>query len=144
MDLKKYKENIRNQLLNGVRAQIKLLIANKIIYSLQDDIKELLKEGNLSKVIKRFFSLAIVQGKMNEDILHLLNSDYGIFYKFINFLFLGLIMQMLEQTFKSIPMKKIKINMEYIKEFANHVTLFDVDDILDSLYISLNSITRLK
>ncbi|RZK78889.1 MAG: hypothetical protein EOO85_05125 [Pedobacter sp.] len=84
------------------------------------------REENYFKVIKRFFSLALIKDSMDKNILHLLNSDYGMFYKFIHYV--GLVVLMLEQTFKPIPMDLVTTNLEFIKQFANHIAnFFDID-----------------
>src|SRR4051794_29864464 len=59
------------------------------------------------------------------------SSDYGIFYKFINFL--KLVYDMVDQTFRLIPMTLIKSNLEFIKQFTSHVTKFDVDQFLNKI-----------
>lgn len=59
---------------------------SKVTSTLKTDIKELKKEGDYFKALKRYFSLSIIDGKIDEDILNILNSDYGRMYKFTNFL----------------------------------------------------------
>jgi hypothetical protein len=91
--------------LSNTKKESKKLIISKI----EEDIKELLREGNYFKVFKREFSIALINGKINKQILNLLNSDFGILYKFISNL--KLIVLMIEQKFKPIDLDIIKNNL---------------------------------
>jgi hypothetical protein len=51
---------------------------------LRNEIKELVKEGLYFKALKRHFSLLMIEKKIDNETLNILNSDYGILYKFIN------------------------------------------------------------
>jgi hypothetical protein len=111
--------------------------AQETVTKLKEDIQSLYEEGNLFKVIKRYFSLLVIEHKLNDKIMELINSDFGMFYKFISFL--DMVVIMLEQKFKPIPRKLININLEYIKQFGSHITLFDVDFLLDKLVKCIKS-----
>jgi hypothetical protein len=87
---------------------------------LRENIKELEKEGNYFKALKRYFSLGMVEGNIDKDILELLNDDHGIMYKFISFL--ELTIEMIDQDFRPIDIKLVKDNLEFIKQFASHIT----------------------
>jgi len=105
---------------------------------LMSEIKDLQLDGDHYKAMKRIFSLSMVQGKVEEDILSIMNSDYGIFYRFISFL--KLVCEVLEQDFKPIPMDLVKSNLEYIKEFTSHITTIQIEPYLNRL----NKIIELK
>ncbi|RZK25146.1 MAG: hypothetical protein EOO43_06270 [Flavobacterium sp.] len=109
----------------------KAIAMTKVKERLKEEITELEKEKEYYKAMKRYFSLSIVEGKMDEDILHIMNSDYGMFYKFISFL--KLVVELLDQDFKPIKLSLIKLNLEYIKQFASHITTVKVDKYLDRL-----------
>lgn len=73
-----------------------------------------------------------------------MNSDYGMFYKFISFL--NLVVEMLDQNFKVVDISIIKSNLEYIKQFASHITVINIDLYLDRLVkiIGLASESKIK
>jgi hypothetical protein len=111
---------------------------------LKDEINELIKNKEFYKAMKRSFSLSIYEGKLNKEILKIMNSDYGMFYKFISFL--KLVYEMLEQNFKPIQISLIKSNLEYIKMFGSHITKFIIDKYLNMLIkiINLNDKSIMK
>lgn len=109
----------------------KKTINTEMIKTLQEEIKELQKEGLYYKMLKRSFSLSMLKGKVNKDILKIINSDYGMFYKFISML--TFVVEVLDQTFKPIDISLVKSNLEYIKQFGSNITEFDIDNILDKL-----------
>jgi hypothetical protein len=73
----------------------------------------------------------VIEGKIDEDVLDLLNSDYGIMYKFVSFL--KLVIKMIEQEFKPVAIEVLRDNLEYIKQFASHIVYFKVDVYLKRL-----------
>lgn len=99
--------------------------------SLMQEIKEAVKDKDYYKVIKRKFNLALLKGKIDQDILNIMNSHYGILYKFINSL--QLVNEMLVQTFKPISMEIVKINLEYIKQFASNIIIQNFDKYINEL-----------
>jgi hypothetical protein len=107
--------------------------------TLKEEIQYLEKDGEYYKAMKRYFSLSIIEGKMNKNILQILNSDVGMFYKFISFL--KLVVDMIDQKFKPISMDIIKSNLEYIKQFASHIVNLKVETYLNKLVdiIELNN-----
>ena len=116
-----------------------------IVEELEDEIEELESEGQYYKALKRYFSLGMVQRKMNKDILEILNSDLGMYYKFISSL--KFCVEMLEQTFKKVDLSLIKSNLNHIKEFGSHITKIDtIDKHLDRLneVIKINTGKKLK
>ncbi len=114
------------------------------VKSLRDEIKEL--EGNQEyfKAMKRYFSLGIIEGKVDDDILDLLNSEYGILYKFISFL--KLVIEMIDQDFKPIQIDIIRKNLEYIKQFLSHIVKININPYLNRLIkiIKINSLVKMK
>lgn len=117
---------------------------SSVTKELQQEIKELEAEGDYFKALKRYFSLGIIEGKIDEDILNLLNSDYGRMYKFTNFL--KLVIEMIEQDFKPVSMVTIKSNLEYIKQFASHIVTIKVENYLNRLIkiIKMDNIKKMK
>ena len=107
------------------------------IKTMKKEITELEKTGEYYKSLKRYFSLGLVENKFNKSILNIMNSDYGIFYKFITFL--NLTVEMIEQTFKPIQLPLIRSNLEFIKEFTSHITSFNTDTYLDELIVVIKS-----
>ena len=116
----------------------------KVAGTLRKEIKELEHEGEYFKALKRYFSLGIIHGRFDEDILDLLNSDYGRMYKVVNFL--KLVIEMIEQDFKPVSMAIVRSNLEYIKQFASHITTIRVENYLNRLIkiIKMNSIQRMR
>lgn len=112
--------------------------------SLREEIAELEHDKEYFKALKRYFTLGIVEGKVDEDILDMLNSDLGIMFKCINFL--QLVMQMIEQDFKPIGIEVIRDNLEYIKAYFSHVTSIKVESYLNRLIkvIKMDSIKKMK
>ncbi|RZK22236.1 MAG: hypothetical protein EOO43_09865 [Flavobacterium sp.] len=56
----------------------KALAMTKIKERLKEEITELEKGKEYYNAMKRYFSLSIVEGKMDDNILHIMNSDYGM------------------------------------------------------------------
>lgn len=102
-----------------------------IVKQLKEEIDELKKNGEWYKAMKRTFSLGAIDGKYDKHILHIMNSDYGMFYKFISFL--KLVVEMIEQDFKPVEMDLIRSNLEYIKQFTSHIVAINIDQELDRL-----------
>jgi len=104
-----------------------------IIDSIKEDIKDLMKDQKYFKVMKRLFTLSILEKHVDKDIIKLLNSDYGQFYKFINSL--NLVLIMLEQKFKPVSQELIKSNLEYFKQFGSTIIMdgVNLDKVLDKL-----------
>jgi len=122
----------------------KALEEKKTSQSLRDDIKELERNKEYFKALKRYFSLGVIEGKIDEDVLDLLNSDYGIMYKFVSFL--KLVIEMIEQEFKPVAIEVLRDNLEHIKQFASHIVSFKVDVYLKRLIkiIKLDSIKKMQ
>jgi hypothetical protein len=57
-----------------------------------------------------------------------------------------LVIKMLDQDFKPITIEMIQTNLEYIKQFASHITSVDIDTELDQLVkiIKSNSKSKIK
>ena len=125
-DVKKVKESESKTIANQLKSEIKELRKNKQHY----------------KALKRLFSLGLVTGKCNKKILAIMNSDLGMFYKFISFL--KLVIEMLDQNFKPVPMSLVKSNLEYIKQFASHITEIKIDSELNQLIKIISCISKLK
>jgi hypothetical protein len=68
---------------------------------------------------------------MGKKILNILNSDYGILYKFINSL--EFIVSMCVQEFKQLDIQIIYNNIQTIKEFGRSITSFNIDSYLRKL-----------
>jgi hypothetical protein len=98
---------------------------------LLNEIKELVEEGLYFKALKRQFSLLMLEKKIGTDVLNVLNSDYGILYKFINSL--ELIVSMCMQKFKPLDIQIIYNNIQTIKEFGRSITHFNIDEYLRKL-----------
>lgn len=107
-----------------------------MVESINDDIKDLHKEGKYFKILKRLFTLSILEKHVDKGMIQLLNSDYGQFYKFFNCL--NLVLIMLEQKFKPVPQELIKSNLEYFKQFASTIITDGVN--LDRVLNLLNKI----
>jgi hypothetical protein len=105
--------------------------SNDIIHSLEEECKQLKHEKQYYKVLKREFSIALLKGEMDKHILTIMNSEYGLFYKFISFL--SLTLEMIEQDFKPIKTSIVKANLEYIKELGSHIVTLKIDKYLDEL-----------
>lgn len=114
-------------------------ISLNMVDSVKDDIKELITEGKYFKVIKRLFTLSILEKHVDKDLIKLLNSDYGAFYKFINCL--ALVVVMMDQTFKPVPVELIKSNLEYFKQFGSHILMegVNLDNLLNKLVKVIDS-----
>ena len=112
--------------------------------SLREEITELEKNKEYFKALKRYFSLGIVEGKIDEDVLELLNSSFGIMYKVTSFL--KLVIEMIEQDFKPVSIDVVRDNLEYIKQFASHITSIKVDSYLKRLIkvIKMDSLKKMK
>ena len=109
----------------------KALEESKLSQSLRKEITELEKKKEFYKALKRYFSLGIIEGKIDEDALDLMNSEYGILYKFVSFL--NLVIEMIEQDFKPVSIDIVRNNLEYIKQFASHIVSIKVDVYLKRL-----------
>ena len=109
----------------------KALEESKLSQSLRKEITELEKKKEYYKALKRYFSLGIIEGKIDEDALDLMNSEYGILYKFVSFL--NLVIEMIEQDFKPVSIDIVRNNLEYIKQFASHIVSNKVDVYLERL-----------
>ena len=122
----------------------KALEEKKIGQSLRDEIKELERNKEYFKALKRYFSLGVIEGKIDEDVLDLLNSDFGIMYKFISFL--RLVIEMIEQEFKPVSIEIVRDNLEYIKQWSSSIVSFKVDAYLKRLIkiIKLDSIKKMR
>lgn len=118
--------------------------ANRVSETLRTEISELEKNKEYYKALKRYFSLGIIEGKIDEDALDLLNSEFGIMYKFVSFI--QLIIEMIEQDFKPVSIEIVRKNLEYIKHFASHIVSLKVDGYLNRLVkvIKLDSMKKMK
>jgi hypothetical protein len=108
--------------------------------SLSDEIKVLEKEGDYYKALKRMFMLSLIKGKYDKELLEAMNSELGLFYKFITML--NLVVEMLEQTFKPISMKIVKTNLESIKQFGSNIVGLKIDMYLNQLIKIINMKTK--
>lgn len=117
---------------------------SNVTETLRTDIKDLEREGEYFKSLKRYFSLGIIEGKINENILNILNSDFGRMYKFVSFL--KLVIEMIEQDFKPVSMAIVRSNLEYIKQWSSHIVSIKVDVYLKRLIkiIKLDSIKKMR
>jgi hypothetical protein len=109
----------------------KMKMQKQSVQGLKADIKELENNHEYMKALKRYFSLSLIKGTMDKTILDTLNSDLGLFYKFIRFL--KLVIEMIEQTFKPVDLKVIKQNLQYIKQVASHIVEIDIESHLNQL-----------
>ena len=97
----------------------------KFIKSIYEDIKELLKEHQYYKVLKRFFSILVKQPKSisrdNKLILltKFFNSDIGKLYAKTNSL--KAIQSLLEVYKDPITLKKVKINLNDLRMSLNDI-----------------------
>lgn len=93
------------------------------IDSLKDDIKELLKEGNYYKVLKRYFALYKTMGDKKKllDLTKYFNSDMGAMYqKTSNLKALKLL---LDNYDDENTIKKVIINLKDIKEDPDYLLI---------------------
>lgn len=102
-----------------------------IITKLNEEIKELSQNDDYFKMLKRLFSLEMIEGRVDDELLNFLNSDYGRFYKTIASL--ELCLRMVEQEFKPVKMNLILNNLEQIKQFTSYITEFNIDNILNEI-----------
>lgn len=107
-----------------------------MVESINDDIKDLHIEGKYFKILKRLFTLSILEKHVDKEMIKLLNSDYGQFYKFINCL--NLVLIMMDQKFKPVSKELIKSNLEYFKQFGSTIIMDGVN--LDRVLNLLNKI----
>lgn len=94
--------------------------------SLRKEITELEQNKEYFKALKRYFSLGVIEGKIDQDVLNLLNSDYGIMYKFVSFL--KLVIEMIEQDFKPVSIEVVRDNLKYIKHYFSRVTSIKIEN----------------
>lgn len=115
-----------------------------MVESINDDIKDLHKEGKYFKILKRLFTLSILEKKVDKEMIKLLNSDYGQFYKFINCL--NLVLIMMDQKFKPVSQELIKSNLEYFKQFGSTILMdgVNLDKSLDKLNKIISSPSKKK
>lgn len=114
------------------------------IQSLREEIDVLEREGEFFKALKRYFSIGVLEGKVDDDVLDLLNSEYGILYKFISFL--KLVVEMMDQDFKEVTLSLVRNNLEYIKQFASHIVHIHIDSLLHKLIkiIKMSNFKKMK
>ncbi len=109
----------------------------QIMKELDEKVNVQIKQGNYYKALRRLLSKEIISGSIDTNLLHFLNSDYGMFYKTIHDLNVLLLLH--ENNFKPVSTLFILNNLERIKEFTSHITYFNVDPILDKInYIITN------
>ncbi len=111
---------------------------NQTIKTLKEEMKLFIKDKNYIKALKRLFSIQKLTHNLNPNLLHILNSFIGRFYKGI--VNLKLIITMLEQTFKPISLEIIYINIENVKQFLSYI----VEVNIDSFLYELNDLTKIK
>ena len=94
----------------------KKLDKNEYIKSIEDDIKELIKEGNYYKVLKRLFNLYRIEGDIKKLIFlsDIFNSDLGEIYQKISNL--EAIEKILEFYKDKLDLKRVKVNLKEINE----------------------------
>ena len=107
------------------------LSVDKIIKELDEKMHLQIKEGNYFKALKRLMSKEIIAQKIDINLLHFLNSDYGRFYKTIHDL--NVLLLLSENNFKPVSKLFIINNLEKIKEFTAQITYFNIDHILDKI-----------
>jgi hypothetical protein len=109
--------------------------------SLRKDIKELKKEGNYFKALKRRFSLNQLTKKSNVKLTKYFNSDVGLANKCKSDLLT--LISLMEQNFKPIPLKIIKHNIQIIKYELSAVSALNISKVFDDL-MPLNKNKLLK
>jgi len=141
---------INNNLFTDINMLYNFVINDKpeskedIIHSFNDAINECKENGNYFKAIKKMFQQSIISDKIDEELLELINSNYGLMYKIITSL--QLVFDMIEQKFKPISKKLININLEHIKNEASVINQFDITEYLDEInsIIDTSDIDKVK
>ncbi len=100
-----------------------------VIKRLEDEYKELVKEKNYFKALKRLFSVEILKNKPSAKLLKLFNSDLGRLYKTITDL--NIIILLLDQSFKHISLQRIRDSLQMIKQFASKISSVNVQFLSD-------------
>lgn len=110
----------------GNKTNFEPITKKSIIKSLKEDYKELVKEKKFYKALKREFSM-ITTENMNEptpkdtlnerqqELVNYFNSDVGILNKGSADLKILLVL-LEEQTFRKVPLKNIRENLQIIKQ----------------------------
>ena len=117
--------------LKGDLGKVKRINKVTVLKSLHENIDELIKEKSYFKALKRIFSCDVIKQEVNEDLLQILNSDYGRFYKTISDL--DLVLRMTEQKVKPVPIELLKANLERIKQFTSNIALIEVGNVLTAI-----------
>ena len=103
---------------------------NEIVKELKQDIKDLKKEGNYYKALKRFNSLNKIIGKKNKKLIDIINSEYGIMAKDKSRL------ETLLFLMKKYP---TKFDLTKIKKQYNVKTKLQVQKLIDDLNKKINN-----
>ena len=96
-----------------------------------DDIEKAKQEKNYYKIIKRKYNKSIIMNEDDDELLDIINSEYGLLYQVLSSL--KLIKTMIEQKFKPISIELIRINLQYVKNIANKINEINILEYLDEL-----------
>jgi len=116
IDLIAYIKNIFTEISIIYKFSNEKMDKKSYILSLNEDIKELIKEGRYYKVLKRLFNIFKLQNK-TDKLLYLneiFNSELGILYQKISNL--EAIDKILNYYKDALTLKKIRVNLKDIKE----------------------------
>lgn len=94
------------------------------LHMLRDDYNEQIVTGNYFKAIKRLFSMQALQGNPSKRLVELFNSDLGRLYKCISDL--KILVELLDQTFKPVPLERVKSTLQIIKFAASNIVSVNV------------------
>ena len=94
---------------------------NVVADDLMDSAEDLIANNEYFKAIKRLYSKTLIHNESDENLLKIINSDYGILYKTIHSL--NLVYEMIHQKFKPINNSLIYANLDDIILHASHITL---------------------
>jgi len=95
-----------------------------VIESLKDDMRQLLREGNYFKYLKRLFVLARINNdtKLIENLLEIFNSNLGLVYKIASQL--KTMTDMIDKGYKLID--KYHNSLQYLKQQLGYVYEFNL------------------
>ena len=108
-----------------------------VLKSIQDDLFKYLKEGNLYKALKRFFSIIFLQNKLKpsaqrNSILHTIldffNSETGILYKAKSSIETIILILINESGFRKPKIANVRDALQQIKQNLSVVANQDVND----------------
>jgi len=96
-----------------------------VVKKLIESYNELVSEKQYFKAIKRLFSIQVLENKPSKKLLDLFNSDLGRLYKSIADI--NIIVELFEQTFKTVPIDKIINNLQVIKYSMSKITSVNIN-----------------